>query len=131
MNVVLRLVNSFSGPPDPGSRYDGPGPASPIQPNAYTFSWMAGHASRFQPCSVMSGQTPVATSWSIRRTVSTVTPCFTMISADASTSAWVFDTSGDRLSVPLMNKALNPEKSGTAASADRVAGSDMESMIPR
>ncbi|COX09454.1 Uncharacterised protein [Mycobacterium tuberculosis] len=32
MNVVLRLVKSFSGPPDPGSRYDGPGPASPIQP---------------------------------------------------------------------------------------------------
>ena len=26
MNVVLRLVKSFSGPPDPGSRYDGPGP---------------------------------------------------------------------------------------------------------
>ena len=32
MNVVLRLVKSFSGPPLPGSRYDGPGPASPIQP---------------------------------------------------------------------------------------------------
>ena len=32
MNVVLRLVKSFSGPPEPGSRYDGPGPASPIQP---------------------------------------------------------------------------------------------------
>ena len=32
MNVVLRLVKSFSGPPEPGSRYDGPGPASPIHP---------------------------------------------------------------------------------------------------
>ena len=32
MNVVLRLVKSFSGPPLPASRYDGPGPASPIQP---------------------------------------------------------------------------------------------------
>ncbi len=32
MNVVLRFVKSFSGPPDPGSRYDGPGPTSPIQP---------------------------------------------------------------------------------------------------
>ncbi len=32
MNAVLRLVKSFSGPPEPGSRYDGPGPASPIQP---------------------------------------------------------------------------------------------------
>jgi hypothetical protein len=31
MNVVLRWVNSFSGPPDPGSRYEGPGPASPNQ----------------------------------------------------------------------------------------------------
>ena len=26
MKVVLRLVKSFSGPPEPGSRYDGPGP---------------------------------------------------------------------------------------------------------
>jgi hypothetical protein len=32
MNVVFRLVKSFSGPPDPSSRYDGPGPASPIHP---------------------------------------------------------------------------------------------------
>ena len=29
MNVVLRLVKSFSGPPEPSSRYDGPGPTSP------------------------------------------------------------------------------------------------------
>ena len=33
MNVVLRLVKSLSGPPLPGSRYDGPGQASPIQTN--------------------------------------------------------------------------------------------------
>ena len=32
MKVVLRFVKSLSGPPLPGSRYDGPGPASPIQP---------------------------------------------------------------------------------------------------
>src|SRR6266545_5528983 len=32
MKVVLRLVKSLSGPPEPSSRYDGPGPASPIQP---------------------------------------------------------------------------------------------------
>jgi hypothetical protein len=32
MKVVFRFVKSFSGPPEPGSRYDGPGPASPIQP---------------------------------------------------------------------------------------------------
>lgn len=30
--LVLRLVKSFSGPPEPGSRYEGPGPAAPIQP---------------------------------------------------------------------------------------------------
>ena len=29
MKVVLRFVKSFSGPPEPGSRYEGPGPASP------------------------------------------------------------------------------------------------------
>ena len=32
MKLVLRLVKSFSGPPEPGSRYEGPGPAAPIQP---------------------------------------------------------------------------------------------------
>jgi len=31
MKLVLRLVKSFSGPPDTGSRYDGPGPTSPNQ----------------------------------------------------------------------------------------------------
>ncbi len=29
MNVVFRLVKSLAGPPEPGSRYEGPGPASP------------------------------------------------------------------------------------------------------
>ena len=32
MNVVFRFVKSFSGPPEPASRYAGPGPASPIHP---------------------------------------------------------------------------------------------------
>lgn len=32
MKAVLRLVKSFSGPPEFGSRYDGPGPTAPIQP---------------------------------------------------------------------------------------------------
>ena len=41
---------------------------------ASTCSKMAGHSSRSQPCSVMSGQTPVAMSWSMARTTSTVTP---------------------------------------------------------
>ena len=27
MNVVFRFVKSFSGPPEPASRYDGPGPS--------------------------------------------------------------------------------------------------------
>src|SRR3954447_13597030 len=30
--VVFRLVKSLSGPPEPSSRYDGPGPAWPIHP---------------------------------------------------------------------------------------------------
>ena len=75
---------------------------------AQTFSWMAGQSSVAQPCSVMSGQTPVATSWSTRRTTSVATPCFCMISAEASTSAWVLDTSGDRFSVQLTNRARSP-----------------------
>jgi len=33
MNVVLRLVKSFSGPPEPGSRYDGPGSACLAYPS--------------------------------------------------------------------------------------------------
>ena len=32
MNVVLRLVKSFCGQPEPWSGYDGPGPAFPTQP---------------------------------------------------------------------------------------------------
>ena len=38
------------------------GPASTRMSLAMTRSWMAGHASVAQPCSVMSGQTPVAIS---------------------------------------------------------------------
>ncbi len=32
LNEELRLVKSFSGPPEPGSKYEGPGPASLIHP---------------------------------------------------------------------------------------------------
>ena len=41
------------------------GPASTRMSAAKTRSWIGGHSSLAQPCSVMSGQTPVATSWSI------------------------------------------------------------------
>jgi hypothetical protein len=53
---------------------------------ACTWSKMAGHSSRSQPCSVMSGHTPVAMSWSTARTISTVTPCRRMISIETSAS---------------------------------------------
>ena len=45
-----------------------------------TCSKMAGQSSRSQPCSVMSGHTPVAMSWSMARTTSTLTPWRRMIS---------------------------------------------------
>jgi hypothetical protein len=44
-----------------------------------TSSKMAGQSSVAHPCSRMSGQTPVAMSWSTARTTSTSTPCFCMI----------------------------------------------------
>ena len=59
----------------------------------------------------MSGQTPVAMSWSMARTTSTWTPCFSMIVRLASTSPWVLLGSGDRFSVQLMKSALRPVKS--------------------
>ena len=100
------------------------GPAITRMSAAQTLSWTAGHSSTSHPCSVMSGHTPVATSWSTRRTTSVVTPCFCMISADASTNASVLDTSGDFLSVQLMNNARSPVKSGAPPSC-RTASSAM------
>ena len=47
------------------------GPASTRMSAASTCSYSAGHASVAQPCSVMSGQTPVAMSWSTARITST------------------------------------------------------------
>ena len=73
---------------------------------AMTFSKIAGQSSVSQPCSVMSGQTPVAMSWSIARTTSTCTPWVSMMCRLMSTSPWVLLGSGDRFSVQLMNSAL-------------------------
>jgi hypothetical protein len=76
---------------------------------AITFSKIAGHSSRSQPCSVMSGQTPVAMSWSTARMESTPTPLRRMISIEMSIRPCVFDTSGLRLSVQLTNSAFRSE----------------------
>ncbi len=65
----------------------------------------AGHSSVSQPCSVMSGCTPVAMSWSTARIVSTATPRSRMICWDRLARPSVFDTSGERLSVQLTNTA--------------------------
>jgi len=53
----------------------------------------------------MSGQTPVAMSWSAARIVSTVTPCLPMIAALTSIRPWVLLRSGERFSVQLTNSA--------------------------
>src|SRR5919202_3399158 len=66
---------------------------------------MAGQASLAQPCSVMSGHTPVAMSWSTARITSTVTPCFSMIDRLRSISPPVWVSWGERLSVQLTNNA--------------------------
>ena len=76
---------------------------------AITFSWIAGQSSRSQPCSVMSGQTPVAISWSTARIDSTRTPFFSRMSIERSARPCVCDRSGERFSVQLMNRALRSE----------------------
>ena len=76
---------------------------------ARTFSKIAGHSSSAQPCSVMSGQTPVAISWSTARMPSTATPLRRMISIEMSIRPWVLETSGLRFSVQLMKRALRSE----------------------
>ena len=76
---------------------------------AITRSKICGHSSRSQPCSVMSGQTPVAISWSIARMHSTSTPLRRMISIEMSISPWVLETSGLRFRVQLMNSARRSE----------------------
>ena len=73
---------------------------------AITRSKIAGHSSTSQPCSVMSGQTPVAIWWSIARMHSTSTPLRRMISIEMSIRPCVLETSGLRFSVQLMKIAL-------------------------
>src|SRR5689334_3177395 len=82
------------------------GPASTRMSAAFTCSKISGQSSFSQPCSRMSGHTPVAMSWSIARTTSTCTPCCSMMWRLASTRAWVLLGSGERLRVQLMNRAL-------------------------
>src|SRR5206468_10901941 len=53
---------------------------------AITFSKISGHSSRSQPCSVMSGYTPVAIWWSTARMTSTETPLRSMIRSEEHTS---------------------------------------------
>ena len=76
---------------------------------AITRSKIPGQSSRSQPCSVMSGHTPVAMRWSMARMPSTCTPLRRMISIEMSISPWVWERSGPRLSVQLMKKALRSE----------------------
>ncbi len=76
---------------------------------AITFSKIAGHSSRSQPCSVMSGQMPVAISWSTARIASTATPLRRMISIEMSIRPCVLETSGLRFSVQLTNSARRSE----------------------
>ncbi len=72
-----------------------------------------------QPCSVMSGQTPVAMSWSTARTTSTVTPWRRMISIEMSARPCVFETSGDRFKVQLTNSARRSLKVPSRLLAER------------
>ena len=57
----------------------------------------------------MSGQTPVAISWSTARMQSTSTPLRRMISIEMSISPWVLETSGLRFRVQLMKNAFRSE----------------------
>ena len=78
---------------------------------AITLSKMRGQSSFGQPCSVMSGYTPEAISWSTARISSTPTPLRRMISMEISARPSVFDTSGDRFRVQLTNSADRSLKS--------------------
>lgn len=78
---------------------------------ALTFSKIAGQSSRSHPCSVKSGHTPVAISWSTARTTSTDTPRFSMIAIEWSARPRVFEISGERFSVQLTYTALKSLKS--------------------
>src|SRR4051812_37017918 len=86
---------------------------------ASTFSAIAGQSSRSHPYSVMSWYTPVAMSWSTARIVPTATPLRSMMAMDRSARPCVCETSGERLSVQLMYRALRSEKSHRDSSHSR------------
>src|SRR6266496_1302296 len=85
---------------------------------------MPGQSSAAQPCSVMSGQTPVAMSWSMARSTSTLTPCFSMIARLRSTNPWVWLRSGDRFSVQLITSARRSSKRHGRAGLGSLIGRD-------
>src|SRR5947208_2710432 len=59
----------------------------------------------------MSGYTPTGISWSTERTKSTVTSFLRMISIEILANPSVWESSGERFKVQLMNNALRSEKS--------------------
>ena len=59
----------------------------------------------------MSGYTPTGISWSTARTKSTVTSFLRMISIEILANPSVWESSGERFKVQLMNNALRSEKS--------------------
>src|SRR5918993_2389485 len=69
---------------------------------------MAGQASLAQPWVVMSGQTPVAMSWSTARSSVTATPWPSMIDRLRLISPWVWLGSGERLRVQFTYSARRP-----------------------
>jgi hypothetical protein len=69
---------------------------------ASTSSAIRGQSSEGQPCSVMSGCTPGAMSWSTARRDVTLTSCDRMSAIDRSISVWVCESCGEGVSVQLM-----------------------------
>ena len=76
---------------------------------AITFSEISGHSSSGHPCSLMSGQTPVAIMWSTGRRTWTEIPLFSMMVLEISMRPSVWDISGDFLSVQLRKIARKSE----------------------
>ncbi len=82
------------------------GPATTTMSASSTAGYRSGHSSDGQPCSVMSGYTPLAMSWSTVLITRVLTPCFSMMRRLTSIRPPVLLVSGDRFSVPLKNRAF-------------------------
>jgi hypothetical protein len=82
------------------------GPATTTMSASLTAGYSSGHSSVAQPCSRMSGYTPLAMSWSTVRMTRVATPCFSMISRLMVIRPSVLLVSGERFSVPLKYRAL-------------------------